>query len=267
MEPSRRPPALLPTPSGGCLEHLVRGTGAPTTVYAHGLGGSIGQTRPLAAGVAGRRAFFHFRNHGGSRAADERYDYAALARELDAVADHVGATRALGVSMGAGAILRSLVDRPGRFERVVLFLPGVVDRPRTDAALDRFGVMASCVERGDVDGLMTLLIDEVPPEARESMEARRYVRHRALALVGAPVAPMLRGLPGHLPVDDRAALRGVDVPALVVGQHGDELHPVAVAEDLAQALPRARLHVLDDPWPLFHARRELRALLAGFLDG
>ena len=115
---------------GGALEVLTTGSGLPSTVFAHGLAGSIETTRPFGSGVAGSRTFFSFRGHGASAAPETDWTYAALAAELDAVARHVGATRALGVSMGAGALCSLLEQQPDRFDRLVLVIPAVVDRPR-----------------------------------------------------------------------------------------------------------------------------------------
>ena len=125
------------TGPGGALEVLTTGSGLPSTVFAHGLAGSIETTRPFGSGVAGSRTFFSFRGHGASAAPETDWTYAALAAELDAVARHAGATRALGVSMGAGALCSLLEQQPDRFDRLVLVIPAVVDRPRSDAAMDR----------------------------------------------------------------------------------------------------------------------------------
>src|SRR3954449_829882 len=105
------------------IDYLVTGSGAPVTVFAHGLSGSIAETRPLGSGVSGTRVFFHFRGHGESASPAGTWTYDDVGSELLAVADHFGASRAVGASMGAGAIVNVLGKRPGRFERVVLFLP------------------------------------------------------------------------------------------------------------------------------------------------
>ncbi|HET7661061.1 MAG TPA: alpha/beta hydrolase, partial [Oryzihumus sp.] len=57
--------SLLDGPDGA-LEYLLTGSGGPTTVFGHGLAGSIETTRPFGSGVEGTRAFFHFRGHGAS---------------------------------------------------------------------------------------------------------------------------------------------------------------------------------------------------------
>src|SRR5204863_8641281 len=82
----------LPGSGAGSVEHLVVGTGAPVTVFAHGLGGSIVDTRPLASGVDGTRVFLHFRGHGATTVTSGGYSYDDLVTELLTVADAFGAT-------------------------------------------------------------------------------------------------------------------------------------------------------------------------------
>src|SRR2546423_630801 len=62
---------------------------------------------------------------------------ASLAAVLVGVAAGPGDPRAVGASLGAGALWRLLADRPGRFERLVFFLPAVLDRPRPAAGRAR----------------------------------------------------------------------------------------------------------------------------------
>jgi len=195
---------LLATPSGHPIEYFVAGVGAPepVTVFAHGLGGDIATTRPLGSGVPGRKVFFHFHGHVRPPVPPTVWSYADLAGDLAAVADHVGATRALGASLGAGALCALLARRPDRFARVVLYLPAALDQPR----LDR------------------------PP-----------------------------------PVADAALLATVTAPALVLACRDDELHPVEIAQRLAESLPKATLYVFDRPDPVRTARAALRQQIASFL--
>ncbi|MGH8837038.1 MAG: hypothetical protein ACRDWG_18885 [Actinomycetes bacterium] len=154
---------------------------------------------------------------------------------MRAIADHTGATRAVGVSLGAGALNTLLAETPQRFERLVFFLPAVLDRPRRDAALDRLHAMAGRVDDRDVDGLAALLLAEQPDGVRDRADAQVLVRRQARALVGTPVSAALRQLPDQVPIGDRAVLAAVTAPALVIAQLGDSAHPVWVAEQLADA--------------------------------
>jgi pimeloyl-ACP methyl ester carboxylesterase len=116
---------LVDLPSGGHLEYLVAGVGpaVPVTVFAHGRGSSIAETRPLGSGVPGRKVFFHFRGYGRSSPAPDPWH---PADDLRVVADHVGGTRAVGASLGAAAVCLLLAEQPDRFSRVVLYLPAVL---------------------------------------------------------------------------------------------------------------------------------------------
>ena len=248
------------------VDYLVTGRGDPVTVFAHGLAGAIDETRPFGSGVRGTRAFLHFRGHGASSAPETPWTYDALAAELHAVADHVAATRALGVSLGAGALLRLAAARPGRFERLVFVLPATIDRPRHDPAVERMQQMAGYVEARDVEAVAGLLVTEQPAEARERPDVCVWARRQARRLTDTAVARALRELPAAVPLDDRAVLRQVDAPVLVVGQRGDDAHPAAIAEELAEALPNARLTVFDAGGVLWTHRRELRQLIASFLN-
>jgi 3-oxoadipate enol-lactonase len=67
-------------------------------------------------------------------------------------------------------------------------------------------------------------------------------------------------LPGGL-----GPLSRVDVPALVVAQDGDPIHPVEVAERLAATLPDARLEVLPPGGVLWRDRLGLRSVISSFL--
>lgn len=257
---------LLATATGE-IEYLVTRSGEPTTVYAHGLLGSIDETRAFASGVSGTAVFLRFRGHGGTRAFDGRWDYAALAGELTAVADEVGATQALGVSLGAGALLRLLTTTPGRFRRLALVLPPPLPGHRDPDAVAAWTAMADLVVDKDAVGLAAALLGAQPPPVRTLPQARTYYTRVARNLVDRPgdVVTALRAFPSATPVDELVALQRVEAPVLVIGQHDDPLHPLDSAAALAGALPNGTLHVLDRPGALWLDRAELRDVLSGFL--
>ncbi|TMK22969.1 MAG: alpha/beta hydrolase, partial [Actinobacteria bacterium] len=96
----------------------VTGEGDPVTVFAHGITSSLQEIAAFGWRTRGTRVMFDFRGHGLSESppAETGYDTPCMRRDLEFVADAYGATRALGVSMGAGALLNLLADRPDRFE-------------------------------------------------------------------------------------------------------------------------------------------------------
>jgi pimeloyl-ACP methyl ester carboxylesterase len=257
---------LLAGPTGP-IDWLSTGSGPPVTVFAHGLASSIAQTRPLGSGVPGTRVYLHFRGHGRSPAPDPAtspWTYAALAEELRAVADHTQATRALGLSLGAHALLSLVAATPDRFDRLVFVLPAALDQRSPS---EHGPAMADLVERRDVEGLARMLVDWQPAAVRDLPAVRVWARRHADALAGTPVATALRQLPDQVPLPGGVAPLGrVRAPALVIAQRGDEIHPVSAAERLADLLPTAQLEILEPGGVLWRDRDRLRALVAGFLS-
>jgi hypothetical protein len=107
-----------------------RGRGRPITVFASGQGAEIADTEALAAGVRGTQAFFEYDSVAPWAASDVAPSPRRPRREADrdadevlAVADHYGASRAVGISRGARAIIGALAEEPDRFDRVALVLP------------------------------------------------------------------------------------------------------------------------------------------------
>lgn len=259
--------ALLTTPQGVELEYLITGVGEPVTVFAHGLGNGIAETRPLGSAVTGRRVFFQFRGHGRSSSPRGAWTYADLARDLRAIADLTNATRALGVSLGAGALCRVLAQSPERFDKVVLFLPAVLDTPRVAPARARLAALLDAVDTGDSATVAEVLAEDVPPSLRGSPAAWSFLRQRMEHLMSHGLGRGLISLPDQVAVADRRALRSVGTPALVIGCHGDTLHPASVAVELAAELPNATLHLYDKPGVLWTHRADLRERIASFLNG
>jgi pimeloyl-ACP methyl ester carboxylesterase len=260
------PTEIIETDSGVRLERLVTGVGDPVTVFGHGLGGDIAGTRPLGSAVAGRRVFFHFRGHGRSSAPPGPWTFGDLANDLRTIADLSGATRALGVSMGAGALCRLLAETPGRFDRVVCYLPAPLDGNRPAAAEARIERLLAATESGEVAAIAAAAEAELPPPVRNTPAGWAYLRQRVEHLQRDGLAPELSTLWQQPPVPDETALRAFRGRALVLGCLGDEVHPVAWAERLADLLPGATLHVYDRPSVLWHNRAELRERISSFLN-
>lgn len=227
--------------SVGGIEFFVYGSGSPVTIFAHGLAGSVSETKPLAMACSGTRVLFSFRGHGGSDPLPGGWDYDLLAHDLRVVADHVGATGACGLSLGAGALLRILTQTPNRFDRLAFVMPAALDQPRTDGAIVRLRELGAAIESGDRELLTEVLLNEVPEELRDLRVTRILLARRAAELaVMSPPAPARV----DVPVRDVSTLRAVTRPALVLAQEGDRLHSTEIAEQLATVLPEANLRIL-----------------------
>ena len=252
---------LAPGRVGG-VAFSTLGEGGPVTVFAHGLGGSSAETRPLARRVPGTRVLLDLRGHGTSDALPGGWDYDLLADDVLAVADAVGADRAVGLSLGGGALLRALSRDPGRFTRLAFVLPAALDGERTDGATLRVRLLGDAIDAGDVERVTEILLSEVPEAAQERRGVAALVARRAQQLTSRPAPRPLRP---DRPLADRALLSAVRVPALVVAQEGDPLHSLDVARDLCEALPDCRLEVLPPGGVFWTAAPAVRDALAGHL--
>lgn len=256
----------LETPDGGHLECLVRGSGRPVTVFAHGLGATIADTRPFASGITGTKVFFHFRGHGNSSAPTADDVYFELAADLDLVATHTNATRAFGVSLGAAALTRLLVDQPDRFDRFACYLPAVLDQPRADVAAEHAERFIRYVDDHDPAGLAVAMLADLPAELRDMTPVVEWMHQRARDMVGTSISLLMRRLIGRAPIVDGTALAKVSAPALIVAQRGDDMHPLDVAEQLAEVLPNATLVVYDVASAFWQARVDLRERITDFYN-
>jgi 3-oxoadipate enol-lactonase len=240
----------------------VLGSGLPVTVFAHGLGGSSAETRPLAARTAGTRVLLTFRSHGDSERIEGGWTYDDLADDLSEVAAAFGATQAVGLSLGAGALLRLLARTPDRFDRLAFVLPAALDESRDDLATARLLRLADALIAGDEAHVVRMLMDEVPASVRDRGGVRLLVDRRARQLLGT-TPPYPRG--SDAPLADLSALSAVTAPALVVSQEADPLHPAAVAHRLSAGLPAADLLLLQPGGVFWTETRRVQDALAAHL--
>ncbi|BEL11132.1 3-oxoadipate enol-lactonase [Actinoplanes sichuanensis] len=257
---------LITLPSGVRVEQLVTGAGDPVTVFAHGLAGDIGGTRPLGSAVLGRRVFFHFRGHGRSDVPPGPWSFDDLAADLRAVADATGATRALGVSMGAAALCRLLATDPDRFERVVLYLPAPLDGVRAAVSVQRLERLLASVESGEAAMIADAVEREIPPSVRNTPAGWSFLRQRVDQLQRDGLAPEIESVWSAPALTEEWLLKEFRGRALVIGCVGDETHPVTWAERIAGLLPGAELEVFDRPAVLWSSRAALRDRISEFLN-
>ena len=243
---------------------LTRGAGEPVTVFAHGLGGGIPDTRPLGSGVAGTKVFYTAPGHDGVPV--DGFGYRLLADTMRSIADEHGARQALGVSMGAGTLCRLLAQTPDRFDRVVFFLPAVLDEPRRADADANLARLEERIEAGDRAGIAAAVEDDLPDAARGTAAGRAYASARAATFALPSMRGLLPALRRDTAIDRPEDLATVTAKALVLGCHGDTAHPAGIARRLGELLPDATVRLWDEPDVVWTRRAELRELVAGFLS-
>jgi pimeloyl-ACP methyl ester carboxylesterase len=199
---------------------------------------------------AHRVVAYDARGHGRSSPAPA-YDYEALAGDLRAVLDALGVDRAVlaGASMGAHTIARFAQDAPERVAAGVFITPAFdPEAPEDPDSLARWDALAAGLRSGGVEGFVAAYGEPDVPEAWRDTVVK--VLRQRLSAHEHPdaVADALEQVPRSRPFDAWDALRGLDVPAVVVGSRdeADPGHPLAIAERWATELPRARL-LVEEP--------------------
>jgi pimeloyl-ACP methyl ester carboxylesterase len=242
------------------------GDGAPVTVVAHGLTNSCRELAAFTPFLEGTAVRFDFRGHGRSSVPEPgAYRFPDFARDLEAVADAYGATRAIGTSLGAGAITNLVARQPARFEKLVFLLPAALDVRLADhAGYDR---IAELLETLDRDAAIETILAE---GGRASAYDRApWLRELDLLLwqdmnpVG--VARAIREVVRDVALPDREALRAVGAPTLIIAREGDAIHPVALAHVLVELMPNAELILLGGERELLDAIPALVERVRGFL--
>ena len=227
------------------------GNGAPIALL-HGLTATrryVLQGSRLLAREGFRVVSYDARAHGESDPGDG-YEYSDLAEDLVSVLESREIERAVlvGHSMGAATAIRVALEWPELVTGLVQITPAYEGEPcRDDAGLAYWDRLAAGLESDGADGFMRVF--EPPADERWREAVLKFTRQRIERhLHPEALAQAVRVVPRSEAFDGLARLAEIDVPALVVGSRdeSDPTHPLAVAQEYAQRLPRGEL-VVEDP--------------------
>lgn len=248
MGAPEREPFEVESTDGTVLRGWTQGDGPPI-LLAHGLTAHRdlvvhGSNHLARAGF--RLVAWDARGHGESEAAGPGgYDYPALADDLEAVAaaQAEGCPLLAGHSMGAHTSLVAALRDPAGWSGLVLIGPVSAGEAPGEETLASWDTLATGLERGGVEGWLEAYAESgLDPEWRETLlriARERMERHRH----PQAVADALRAVPRSVPYEGLEPLAGLELETLVVASHddADPGHPHALAEQIAAALPSARL--------------------------
>ncbi len=232
--------------AGGRFHYAEVGSGRPF-VFAHGLGGDASQPLGFCTDLDGWRAVaIDFRGHGRTVAGLEsaQLSFDGFAGDLAAVLDRLRLDRVVlgGISMGAGVALALALAQPARVTGLALVRPAWLDAS-FPANLRAFPLVARLLEEhGEDEGERRF---RQSPEFAELAAGSTAAATSLLAQFHRPQArarcAVLAAMPGSVPVRPLARCGELRVPTLVVVNGQDPVHPEALGEQLAAAIPGARL--------------------------
>jgi len=222
------------------------GSGRPF-VFQHGLGADVTQPFGLYRPPATVRLIaFDARGHGQTQPLGDptHLRFTTFGEDLRAVLDHLSVERAIvgGISMGAALALHFTLRWPERVEALVLSRPAWLEKP-CPWNVSMFTLVAGLIRRhGPEKGLVEF---RRTPEYHDTLAQWPDVAN-SLSLQfqhprAAESAEKLERIINDTPHPDRAAWSRIRVPALVLGNRLDPIHPFEYAEDLAHAIPGAVL--------------------------
>jgi pimeloyl-ACP methyl ester carboxylesterase len=243
---------------GASLYYETHGEG-PAVVFAHGRGGNCAswwQQVPLFA-QRYKVVVFDHRGFGRSRCDAKHFQAEYFPRDIAAILDAEGIERAALVcqSMGGWGGLKLAVTQPERVAALVLAnTPGGLDTPKATAAIQHITSGAIPPGRGQIGKSFV----ENHPE-------------------GAYLARQISGLNSNFPRNFNRLtaarlvtldeLKGYAVPTLVLTSPEDILFPPAAMEEVAAAIPGARLEVIPGVGhsTYFEAPEIFNRVVGGFL--
>ena len=214
-------------------------------LFMHGLGSDRRQAKQALEGLANHRLIIvDMPGHGESEFTQAyplkgQAGFAPYAEIATALLAHLGVQRIIvgGISMGAGIALRLAIDEPSLVSAMLLVRPAWLDRPGRPH-LNIIAEIGAWIREAGTDHAAAQLaahpvyeaaLAENPLWAASIMGAiKRPQALEAAAVLGALVADQ--------PIARIAKLSKCTIPALVIGNNADPLHPAMIARELCGAL-------------------------------
>jgi pimeloyl-ACP methyl ester carboxylesterase len=147
-----------------------------------------------------------------------------------------------GHSMGGYVALEIMRQAPGRVERLALVCTHA--RPDTPESTGNRRRLLALAERDFPAVIATLMQKLVNPARLQEVGITGTITEMALGVGKEAFARQQAAIIGR--IDSRPHLADIRCPTLVVAGRDDQLMPVALLQELSDAIPGARLTVIED---------------------
>lgn len=245
------------------LHHVRRGSGEPLLLIQGMSGHSLHWGEPFMTEL--ERSFdciaIDHRNTGQSPRGEGLFTLGDLAEDAAGVLDELGLRSAhvLGISMG-GMVAQELVLRhPEKARSLVLGCTYAGGAGQSLASPEVLHVLAEGMQSGDRSQALRAAWSVNVSEAFGADEAN-YSAFEEIAL-HKPVAVevIMRQMQAIATHDTSASLGGIAAPTLVIHGTADEMLPAANGRAIAEAIPGARLELLEGVGHMFWVEQPVRS--------
>jgi aminoacrylate hydrolase len=227
--------------------HDGPGPDAETVLLSSGLGGTAGYWTPQLDALRRRYRVVTYDQAGTGRSRQglqAAHSIAAMADEVLAVLDAAGTPTAhfVGHALGGLVGLALAQRRPGRLRSLTAINGWAAAHAHTRRCFDMR--LALLEHEGPAAYLKAQPIFLYPADwlARNESLAAREEAHGLASFQG--IDNLKARIAALLDFDARPGLASLDLPALIVAARDDILVPSIMSEELASAIPKARLHVV-----------------------
>ena len=224
----------------------VVGEGQPL-VMCHGLTGDLSAPKDLLGEFPGYRLVFpDSRAHGNTQplGPKSKLCFSQFAADLHALLEHLMIDRAVvgGISMGAGIATRFAIDYPSQVAGIILVRPAWCDAP-SPKNLKSCPLLAQLLNQHGIERWQQAFDEH--PEFQELKQKDPALFDSFREQFDDPLAieqcARLVRIPGDCPIRDWQEVESLDLPALVIGNDQDTVHPFSVAEEWMSRLRHGRL--------------------------
>lgn len=221
------------------------GRGRPF-IFQHGLCGAAEQVSEIFPDTgAWQRITLESRGHGRSPCGDFKHlsigrftqDLAEFIGSLDCGSVPVG-----GISMGAAIAMRLAIKYPNLVKGLVIARPAWIDKPAPDN-LTANREVAECLAGHDSREAQARF-EKSPIATRIKHEAPDNLTSLLGFFQREPVSEtraLLAAIASDSPGVSQSEIAAIDVPTLVIGTQKDVIHPMALADRIADLIPSSRL--------------------------
>ncbi len=223
------------------VHYRDQGEGLPV-IFLHGLGGDLHQPYQLLQGLEGIRFIsFDYRGHGLTVGGIDRPSASmeTFTKDLDDLVSHLKLENLVlgGISLGSAISLKYTINHPGSVSKLILVRPAWINRPDPEN-LESVKLVADHIEQfGIEEGRQRFVETAIYKDIAERVpNCAKSLRDQFSREQAEKTYFLLKELTEDAPFTQWEAVEGLQIPALILANEQDPLHPLFMGEEIAAHL-------------------------------